>query len=187
MTKKMTAGALAATLVAATMVPTLAQGRGRGFGGGAGWRGNGVCMGAGLGRGAGRGPGGWWTRVNPATPEQQAFVQQVTDLHNRIRALNLEIAGMRAANAPADQIAKKEQDVTALRSELARVTTANEKLLREMGIPAPYGVCNGQGPIGRYGGGAARVGGGQRWNGMVGAGLGPRNGTGPNPYCPLKK
>jgi TolA-binding protein len=117
--------------------------------------------------------------VTPTTPEQQAFVNQVTDLHAQIRQLNLEIAGLQASNAPADQIAAREQQVASLRAELARVTAANEKLLREMGIPAPYGVCNGQGL-------------GATWRGsgtgaFRGNGMGLRNGTGPNPDCPLKK
>jgi len=125
--------------------------------------------------------------VNPTTPEQQAFVKQVTDLHNQIRALNLEIAGLRASNAPSEQIAAREQQVAALRAELARVTAANEKLLRDMGIPAPYGVCNGQGPAGKVGANVAGAGRGTGAGAARGNGMGLRNGTGPNPYCPLKK
>jgi TolA-binding protein len=175
---------MTALITVSLTAPVLAQGRGRGPAAGAGRRGAGVCMGAGFGRGAGNGAGGWWNRVTPTTPEQQAFVNQVADLHKQIRDLNIEVAGMRTSNAPAAEIAKREQRIAELRAELSRLTAANEKLIRDMGIPAPYGVCNGQGRGGRLGG---NPGPGAGWSGFRGNGLGLRNGTGPNPNCPLKQ
>lgn len=183
MRKQIGYGVMVAALSAALGMPVFAQGRGRGFGGGMGRQGACAGMGAGYGRQAGRGPGGWWTRVTPTTPEQQAFISQVTDIHNQIRALNIEIAGLRANKGAPAEIAAKEQRIVELRAELSRITTANEKLIRDMGVPAPYGVCNGQGPAGRFGGQGAGMG----RMGARGNGMGLRNGTGPNPYCPLKK
>jgi len=168
-------------LSVAIAAPVLAQGRGRGFGGAFcpyGLASGQSAQGANANR-QGRGPGGWWTRVTPSTPEQEAFLKQVTDIHNKIRALQWEVAGLRASNAPAAEIEKREKQIADLRAELVRVTTANEKLIREMGIPAPYGVCNGQGR-------GARMGGTPGFGRYGGRGFGPRNGTGPNPYCPLK-
>jgi TolA-binding protein len=104
-----------------------------------------------------QGAGGWWTQVTPQTPEQQALVDRVTDLHDRIRAANLEIANLRSRNAPAAQIAQKQQAVTDLRAELAKVTSANSAPIRQMGVPAGRGVCDGTGPKG-YGPGRGRCG-----------------------------
>ncbi|MBM3493901.1 MAG: hypothetical protein FJX72_06210 [Armatimonadetes bacterium] len=184
MRSKIGYGAMVVALVALAM-PALAQGRGRGAGAGAGAgmgrRGAGTCMGAGYGRQAGVGRGGWWNRVTPANAEQEAFLKQVTGLHNEIRSLNIEIAGIRTSNGPADEIAKRENRIAELRAELSRATTANEKLIRDMGVPAPYGVCNGQGRGARMGGqGMGRM-------GLRGNGLGLRDGSGPNPNCRLKK
>ena len=184
MRKQIGYGVMVAALSAALVMPVFAQGRGRGFGAGMGPRAGGYGIGAGLGRQAGRGPGGWWTRVTPTTPEQQAFIAQVTDIHNQIRTLNFEIASLRANKGSAADIAAKEQKIAELRAELSRITTANEKLIRDMGIPAPYGVCTGQGPAGRFGGQGAPGMGRAGWRGN---GLGLRDGSGPNPYCPLKK
>jgi hypothetical protein len=160
------AGTLSVALAAGSAVAQgPGQGRGRGAGGGfCGGRGGGGCMGLTPGAGV----GGWWTRVVPTTPAQKAFVAQVTNLHSQIRQANLDLVALRAAKAPAAQIAAKQQQITALRSELQRVTSANQTLLKQMGVPA--GVCDGTGPKGR----------GQ------GMGRGLRNGTGPNPNCPIR-
>lgn len=166
---------LAGLLSLALVAPASAQGWGRGAG--MGRRGQGARMGMGY---AGRGQGGWWARVNPTTPEQQALVAQVTDLHNQIRKLNYEIWQLRASDPANPEIAKREQAVASLRAELAKVTSANETVIRQLGVPAPYGVCNGQG-LGR-GAGAGRG-----WGGARGNGLGLRDGSGPNPNCPLKR
>lgn len=167
---------------AVLVVPVMAQGRGRGYGGGfrqRGWAAGQNAPGYNP-NWQGRGAGGWWARVTPSTPEQEAFLKQVTDIHNKIRSLNWEISGLRASNAPSAEIEKREKQIADLRAELVRVTTANEKLIREMGIPAPYGVCSGLGRGAQRGPGGA-------WGGYGGRGFGPRNGTGPNPYCPLKR
>jgi hypothetical protein len=173
---------LAVSLVASG---SLAQGRGMGRGRGMGM---GMGMGPGMGRGAGvcqglgpgAGAGGWWNWVTPKTDAQKAFVNEVTRLHADIRAKNLEIYTLRAQNASQSEISKKQAEVTALQARLAQVTQANQTLLRELGVPAGYGVCDGTGPKGNglgYGRGAG-------WG--RGNGMGLRNGTGPNPYCPLK-
>jgi len=107
-------------------------------------------------------------------------VQQVSDIHARIRASNVEIGQLTGKKAPAADIEKRRLEIAALRAELARVTAGNERLLREMGIPAPYGVCNGQGNGGRGGGAGG-------WCGGRGTGPRLRDGSGPNPNCPLKK
>lgn len=178
-----------ALMAALSMVSVLSAGamaQRRGFCGGAGPRGYGYQARPG-GGGAWAG-GGWWTRVQPTTPEQQAFVSQVSDLHGKIRALNFEIWTLKAAGGRENEVAAKEKAVADLRAELARVTAANEKLLREMGIPAPYGVCTGTGP--RWQGGPnGQPGAFGRGFGRGGFGMGMRlrDGSGPNPYCPLKQ
>lgn len=137
--------------------PRYAQGYGRGYG---------------QGRGAG---GGWWNRVNPKTPEQKALVNQVSELHSRIRTANWDLRTLTAQNAPAAQVQAKQQEVASLRNQLQQLTAANQALLQAMGVPAGYGVCDGSGPRG-----------GQGYGRRGGMGLGPRDGSGPNPNCPLK-
>lgn len=176
MSNRLMVAAGAAFLAVVLVLPAAGQGRGRGF-----WGAGRVGAGAGPGQGYGRGAGGWWNRVNPATPEQTALVQQVSDLHAKIRTLNWEIADLKANKGAPAEIAKREKAIAEYRAELSRLTTENEKLIREMGVPAPFGVCTGTGPrLGNrwYGNGAA---------GWRGNGLRLRDGSGPNPYCPLKK
>jgi hypothetical protein len=168
----------------------IAQGRGMG-------RGRGAGMGAGRGAGmrcaqgqAGVG-GGWWTRVTPTTAEQKSFVKQVTKLHADIRVANVSIANLRAQKAAADKIAAKQSEVTALRTKLGKLTTDNAGLLKEMGVPANCGICDGTGPKadcpyacpGRGRGGNCPYGGTGAGRGN---GQGLRDGSGPNPNCPLK-
>lgn len=159
--------ASAAVLGAISLAPVWGQGRGwaGGFGPGPG---RGACLRSGYGPGAGA--GGWWLRVNPQTPEQKALVAQVTELHNALRAANAELWAMQARKASGKEIAAQQQKIASLRAELQAVTQKNEALIRAMGIPAPYGVCDGTGPKGPRGG----------------RGMGPRNGTGPNPNCPFR-
>ncbi len=176
MRKGLMAAAAAASLAVVIALPAVGQGRGR-----CGLALGGPRYGAGMGQGMGRGAGGWWARVNPTTPEQTAFVRSVTDLHASIRKLNWEIADLKAKGGAPAEIAKREQAIAAHRAELSKLTTANEKLIREMGIPAPYGVCDGTGS--RMGG----CGFGYGRGGMRGNGLRLRDGSGPNPNCPLKK
>jgi len=154
-----------AVLGAWTVSEASAQGRGRMGGYGPRW-GNGACVQPGYGMGMG---GGWWMRANPQTPEQKSLVARVTELHNEIRAANAELWAMQARKASAKEIAAQQNKITALRAELQRVTQQNEQVIRSLGIPAPYGVCDGTGPKG-FGGGR---------------GMGPRGGGG-NPYCPFR-
>ncbi len=147
----------------------------RGFGVvryGVGNRGGGIM-------GRGYGYGGWWNRGQAATPEQRELVAKVADLHEQIRMKYIEISALRMGNAPAQEIADAEGAVNRLRSELAALTQANERIIRDMGVPQPYGICDGSG----RGRGMRAVGG---WGGRGGRGRGLRDGTGPNPYCPLK-
>ncbi|MCC6727869.1 MAG: hypothetical protein IT208_00855 [Chthonomonadales bacterium] len=170
-----------------------AQGRGRGMGYGMG-RGMGYGMGRGMGAGPGAGVrmggGGWWARVTPTTPEQKALVDQVAALHTDIRAANLEVAKLRATSGPAARIAERERVLVGLREQLRDVTTRNATLMRQMGVPAGYGICDGTGPKADcpLGGPGMRRGNGwglrNGWGRANGWGL--RNGTGPNPNCPLK-
>jgi uncharacterized small protein (DUF1192 family) len=127
-------------------------------------------------------------RVTPQTPEQEALVKQVTELHTRIRTLHQEIRLLQAQKAPAEKIAEKQKEVTALRAQLQRVTGENRALLQQMGLPANRGVCNGTGPKGPALGQCPFVGPGRgqgRGFGR-GSGLRLRDGSGPNPFCPLK-
>ncbi len=181
-------GALVALVLVSGM--TLGQGRGMGRGnrsGGMGMGcGGGQCMGSAssamMRGGTGRGAGGWWTRLTPGTSAQKAFVDQVARLHGDIRATNFEIASLRSQEAAPGQIARKQQEVSALQSELGSLSVHNAALLREMRVPAGCGVCDGTGPkascpmAGNRGGAGA----------MRGNGMGPRNGTGPNPNCPRR-
>ncbi|MGC8667343.1 MAG: hypothetical protein ACP5VE_04395 [Chthonomonadales bacterium] len=154
-------------LAASTFGAVWAQGRGRmgGFGPGAG---RGACLRA--GNGMAFAGGGWWTRVTPRTAEEKALVARVTELHNALRSARADLWAMQARKAPAKEIAAQQQKILNLQAELQSVTQKNEALIRGMGIPAPYGVCDGTGPKGPRGG----------------RGMGPRNGTGPNPYCPFR-
>jgi len=213
-----TVGVMAAALVAGSAMgqgPRPGQGAGQGpayrqgAGAGQGQRmgqgprqGMGMGMGQGMGQGMGfRGAGGWWNRVTPQTPQQKAFVDQVSALHNRIQAVNQELRALTAQNAPAAQIQAKQQEVATLRSQVQQLTTANQALLQQMGVPAGSGVCDGSGPkggqngqgMGPRGGGMGRgMGQGPRDGSgrMAGPGrgmrLGPQDGTGPNPDCQLK-
>ena len=202
--------AMILVILALLIGPVLAQGWGRGYG-----RGGGMGMGRGMGRGMGMGPGmygrqgggygGWWNNVNPQTPEQKTLVSKVTDLHNRIRTANQELYILRTQNASADKINKKLNQINVLRTEMQAVTTSNRGMLQQMGLPLGYGVCNGQGPgancaicpfylNGTYPGcpyvktGNAVNNANRAKNGtpFKGGGLGLRNGTGPNPNCPIK-
>ena len=162
------AGTLALTAVSA-------QGNGQGRGAGMG-RGNGAGTCIGLNNGSGT-PGGWWARVTPSTPQQAEFVAQLKDVHNRIRTLNIEIAALKNQNGSAAAIAQKQQQINGLRQELQRLTTANQALLREMGVPQGMGVCDGTGAKGQGGGKGQGKG--------AGMGKGAGKGQGRNGSCPF--
>jgi len=96
-------------------------------------RASGVMPGAGLGfgRGFGLGYGGWWTRVTPTTPEEKAFVEKITALHNELRQLVI-------SNAPAQQIAAK-------RAEIHDLMLKNSQLVQALLSKAGVGLGRGYG------------------------------------------
>jgi len=134
--------------------------------------------------------GGWWTRVQPATPEQKAFVDEASRLHNRIREKQLEMARLRAAGGSEAKIAATQKDVDKLREKLYNVMIKNRELRQQMG-PARQGT-----------------GFGSRWSRQIGPGAWQRGGSygfcgrspgacgqfpcpracpmSPGPYCPWK-
>ncbi len=175
---------VAASILALAVPRALAQGRGMGR------RGQGACR-AGGGPGAGIQNGGWWNRVTPQTPEQKAVVDHVSDLHNRIRAANIDVVRLKTAGAAAAKVAEAEKKVAALRADLQAYSQANASVISSLGLPAGVGICDGTGR-GRRAMGAGGIGGGRGFGRGMGAGngrgmgMGLRNGTGPNPYCPLK-
>ncbi|HSV91662.1 MAG TPA: hypothetical protein VLH81_01245 [Desulfobacterales bacterium] len=171
--RSMVVGGLAALLVAATLVPTEAQ-RWRGGGGmgrGAGW-------GAGIGAGQGAemrrgGQGGWWNRVSPQNEEQRAFTARVCEIRNQIRTASIEIAQLRTQKNTEAQVQVREAEVSKLRQQLMTLTRNNARLMEQMGISfCPFGPGAGQPASGQ---GLRR-----------GNGLRLRDGSGPNPNCPLK-
>jgi len=87
--------------------------------------------GAGFGRGHGLAPGGWWTRVTPTTPEEKAFVERITALHNELRQLV-------ARGASAEQIAAK-------RSEIFDLMQKNSALVQKLAPAAGGGWGRGRG------------------------------------------
>jgi hypothetical protein len=133
--------------------------------------------------------------VIPKTPQQQTFVAQVKALHEQMRQANVELRTLQTQNAPANQIAAKQQQITELRTRIQQTTQAGQPLLQQMGLPAGAGVCDGAGPKGPgYGRGAGQgmggydmaQGAGRGGYGMGrGAGRGMRDGSGPHPNSPL--
>lgn len=117
-------------------------------------------VGPGQGRGAGYGrtgqpcpygytqpnpnAGGWWTRVEPATTEQKAFTDRVTQLHNQIREKQFEAAQLRANNGDAQRIATLDAEAQALRTELHEQMNNNREIRQQMG-PAGRGYGKGAG------------------------------------------
>lgn len=162
--------------VAATMLAGLAlaqgPGGGRGYGRGGGYGcGAGMCVRAGSGtKGA-----GWWTVATPKTPEQKALLGRMKDLHVAMQATAQELRQLRVGGASAEQIRPVADKLRAQQAEIRKLVNANRKTLTEMGVPA--WVCTGQCPMG--GGMGAGCG--------LGPGGGRRDGSGPNPNCPLKK
>lgn len=88
--------------------------------------------------------GGWWTRVNPTTPEQKAFVDKVTQLHNQIREKNFQAAALRASNGDPKQIAALEKDVQNLQTELHDYMYKNWNIRQQLG-PGGRGATMGPG------------------------------------------
>ncbi|MGQ9523226.1 MAG: hypothetical protein ACUVTZ_00160 [Armatimonadota bacterium] len=120
--------AIAGVLVATAALPGLAQPgpRGQMIGQPATVPGAGF----GYGRGLGLGYGGWWKRVTPTTPEEKAFVERITALHNELRQLVVN-------NAPADRIAAK-------RTEICNLVLQNAPLVQKLAPSAGRGWGRGR-------------------------------------------
>ncbi len=134
-------------ILALLIGPILVQGWGRGYGRGGG-RGDGLGMGMVPGM-YGRQSGGflgWWASVDPQTPERKALVSKVTDMHIGIRTANQELYLLRSQKASSDRINQKLNQINALRTEFQAVTTSNQGLLQQMGLPLGYGLCAGPTP-----------------------------------------
>ncbi len=124
--------------------------------------------------------GGWWTQVQPTTPEQKAFVEKVGSLHNQIREKQMTLAQIRNGNGDPKGIANLESDISALRTELYDFMSNNQQIRQQLGGAGQgfqYGACRMQT-------GATGPGQGMRaGRGGMGRGAGQRL----NPYCPLAK
>jgi hypothetical protein len=118
--------------------------------------------------------GPWWPRTQAATPEQQALVDRVTELHQQIRAKQLELNALRLQGADEKQIAAKEKEVTQLRETLHKKLADNAEAITRM-VPSPVAPGAGFAP----GWGAGRGwGAGPGWRGGFGAGPGYGRGLG---------
>ncbi|MEP0764979.1 MAG: hypothetical protein HRF45_00345 [Fimbriimonadia bacterium] len=111
--------------------------------------------------------GGWWTRVTPSTPEQQAFLDEVIRLHNEIRTVQFELAGTTDPAQREVLLAK----LDALRSDLHELQLNSRDLKQELMQTMPRGRNRGG-----FGMGAGRGQGG------FGPGMGYGRGTG---ICPF--
>lgn len=76
---------------------------------------------------------GWWTSIQATTPEQKAFVADVAKLHEQIRTQNLEIARLRAANAPQAEIANAQARLDGLRNDMQNLMYKNRGIRQQMG------------------------------------------------------
>lgn len=76
----------------------------------------------------GGGMGGSSISMTPQTPEQQALVGKVTNLHNGIRAANQDVHPLKTRNASGDMINQKRYQINVLGSELNTVTKSNQNL-----------------------------------------------------------
>ncbi|MGC8835304.1 MAG: hypothetical protein ACP5R4_14750, partial [Armatimonadota bacterium] len=124
---------IAGVLVSTASMPVLAQRR-AGMAAQRAPRGQAFVVsraGLGFGRGLGLGYGGWWTRVTPSTPEEKAFIERITALHNELRQLVIN-------NAPAQQIAAK-------RAEIHNLMVKNSQLVQALLSKAGIGIGFGYG------------------------------------------
>jgi hypothetical protein len=110
--------------------------------------------------------GGWWTRVQAQTPEQQAFLDEATRLHNQIRSAYFELAQL----TDPELIAAKQAEISALRDDLHDLQFNNRALKQELVQT-----------MGRGGRGCRGAWSGQAGRGMRG-GRGFGRGTGICPY-----
>lgn len=138
--KRLTLINIAAVVVAALVITAAfaAQGPGRGLGAKACQQGQPCPYGYDQPGPQGR----WWTDAQPATPEQKAFIDRIAGIHKQIRDKNLEIGRMRAENAPQGEIAKKQAEIDALRTELHDVMYQNRELRQQIG---GFGMGRGRG------------------------------------------
>ncbi|MGQ9486335.1 MAG: hypothetical protein ACUVTY_12825 [Armatimonadota bacterium] len=90
--------------------------------------------------------GGWWTRVNPTTPQQKAFVEQVKALHEQIRQKQFELAQLQADSAT---IEAKQAEINALREQLHQLQVSNlemkQSIMQENRGGKRFGSANGNG------------------------------------------
>lgn len=93
-----------------------------------------------MGTGAGRGAGGWWSRVQPQTEAQKAFVAEIRGLHDQIGATQFELNGLRASNGDPKRIQEREQELARLRTRLHDVLWNNRELRMQMGGKAGLGM-----------------------------------------------
>lgn len=115
---------------------------------------------------AGAGMGGWWTRVNARTPEQRAFISEVRKLHEQIKAKQLEVATLQAENASAADIAARQKELDALRTQLRATMVKHRAVCTQLGVRgcAQCGdVHSGACPIGLGAGMGAGAGRGGWW------------------------
>ena len=92
------------------------------------------------GQGRGMGPGGCLANVQPQTPAEAQFVQQVRALYDRICAEQAELVNLQAANGNANRIAALGNDLAGLRTRLHEVLWNNKPLMQQMGVGyGPYG------------------------------------------------
>ena len=84
--------------------------------------------------------GGWWTKVQPTTPDQKAFVDHVTAFHNQVRDRQTALTQLRAAKGDARKIAQLENEITALRTQFQEFMLKNHQVRQQLGV-AGCGVC----------------------------------------------
>jgi hypothetical protein len=112
--------------------------------------------------------GGWWTRVQPTTPEQKAFLDKVADLHKQIHEKQFEAARLRATNGDRKKIEALENDAARLRGDLHETMYRNRELRQQMG---PAGTGYGRGTCRWQSAGAGQSHGGYyRWQQGTGSG-----------------
>jgi len=134
--------------------------------------------------------GRWWTRVKPTTPEQKAFVDEVSRLHKQIREKQFEMAQLRASGGAEAKIAAIQKDVDKLREKLYNVMIENRELRQQMG-PAGPGTAFGTPWTRQMGPGAWQRGGSYGFRGRTPGTFGqcPYPGARPmrpGPYCPYR-
>jgi hypothetical protein len=117
--------------------------------------------------GAGAGAG-WWSRVDPQTDAERAYVAEVTRLHQEIRDRQCQLLDLRAGNAGAKAIAGKQAEIDALRDRLHDLNLRNRELHQRLmqDLPRARGQRVGAGPGGQGRGSCARWGGARQGQGL---------------------